>query len=154
LPSWHQTGGSPTCPAGHTRETWPPGPDRGGTAVSHVDVHQRHCRPCPHRLWWTQAKNEPRERTLKPRAAHEALLAARERQTTAAWHTQDAVRAGLEGTLSPGIRAFEVRQARDLGFAKTPRQPLATAAAMNLVRLDAWFEGSPHARTRLSRLAA
>jgi len=42
----------------------------------------------------THAKNEPRALTLKPRADHAARLAARERQTTADWQAQDAVRAG------------------------------------------------------------
>jgi transposase len=41
-----------------------------------------------------------------------------------------------------------------MGLAKTHLQHLATAAAMNLVRLDAWLEGIPHARTRISRFAA
>jgi transposase len=143
-----------TCPAGHTNVTWHPRHDRWGNAVIHVDVHQRHCRPCPHRPLCTHAKTEPRELTLKPRAEHEALLAAREHQTTAAWHAQYAVRAGIEGTLSQGIRAFALRQSRYLGIAKTHLQHVATAAAMNLARVDAWFEGIPHARTRISRFAA
>jgi transposase len=143
-----------TCPARHTNVTWHPRHDRWGNAVIHVDFHQRHCRPCPHRPLCTHAKTEPRELTLKPRAEHEALLAAREHQTTAAWQAQYAVRAGIEGTLSQGIRAFALRQSRYLGVAKTHLQHVATAAAMNLVRVDAWFEGIPHARTRISRFAA
>jgi transposase len=47
-----------------------------------------------------------------------------------------------------------LRQSRDIGFAKTPLQHLATAAAMDLVRLEAWLEGIPHAGTRISRFAA
>jgi transposase len=143
-----------TCPAGHTSVTWHPGHDRWGNAGIHVDFHQRHYRPCPHRPSCTHAKREPRELTLKPRAEHEALLAARERQTTAAWQAQYAVRAGIEGTVSQGIRAFALRQSRYLGVAKTHLQHVATAAAMNLVRVDAWFEGIPHARTRISQFAA
>lgn len=143
-----------TCPAGHTSVTWHPGHDRWGNAVIHIDFHQRHCRPCPYRSLCTHAKNEPRELTLKPRAEHEALLTARERQTTADWQAQYAVRAGIEGSLSQGIRAFALRQSRYMGLAKTHLQHLATAAAMNLVRLDAWLEGIPHARTRISRFAA
>jgi transposase len=104
-----------TCPAGHTSETWQPEHDRWGHAVIPVAVHQRHCRPCPHRLWCTHAKNEPRDLTLKPRAEHAALLAARQRQTTAAWQAPYAVRAGLAGPLSQGIRAFALRQSRDIG---------------------------------------
>ena len=143
-----------TCPAGHTSVTWHPRHDRWGNAVIHVDFHQRHCHPCPHRPLCTRAKREPRELTLKPRAEHEALLAARERQTTAAWQAQYAVRAGIEGTLSQGIRALGLRRARYIGLAKTHLQHLATAAAMNLVRVDAWLSGIPLARTRTSRFAA
>jgi transposase len=145
---------SVTCPAGHTNVTWHPRHDRWGNAVIPVDCHQRPCRPCPHRPLCTRAKREPREVTLKPQAEHEALIAARERQTTAAWQAQDSVRAGVEGTCSQGLRAFGLRRSRYLGFAKTPLQHLATAAAMNLVRVDAWLLGVPHASTRTSRFAA
>jgi transposase len=142
------------CPAGHTNVTWHPRHDRWGNAVIHVDFHQRHCRPCPHRPLCTRATREPREVTLKPQAEHEALVAARKRQTTAAWQAQYAVRAGVEGTCSQGIRAFGLRRSRYFGFAKTHVQHLATAAAMNLVRVDAWLLGVPQASTRTSRFAA
>ncbi|MGH8068232.1 MAG: transposase [Candidatus Entotheonellia bacterium] len=143
-----------TCPQGHTSVTWHPGHDRWGNAVIHVDLHQRHCRPCPSRPVCTRAKGAQREITLKPRAEHEALLAARECQTTAAWQAQFAVRAGIEGTLSQGIRALGLRRSRYLGIAKTHLQHLATAAAMHLVRVDAWLLGVPLASTRTSRFAA
>jgi hypothetical protein len=55
----------------------------------------------------------------------------------------------VDGTLSQGIQAFASRSSRDIGFANTPRHHLATAAAMQLVRLDTWFEGIPHASTRI-----
>ena len=55
-----------TCPVGHINVTWHPRYDRWGNAVIHVDFHQRHCCPCPHRPWCTRAKREPRELTLKP----------------------------------------------------------------------------------------
>jgi DDE family transposase len=102
-----------TCPAGHTNVTWHPRHDRWGNAVIHVDFHQRHCRPCPHRPLCTHAKTEPRELTLKPRAEHEALLAAREHQTTAAWQAQYAVRAGIEGTLSGSATQVMLTLSRD-----------------------------------------
>jgi transposase len=91
---------------------------------------------------------------LKPRAEHEALLAARERQTTTAWQAQYAVRAGIQGTLFQGIRALRLRRSRYIGLAKAHLQHLATAATMNLVRVDAWLLGVPLARTCTSRFAA
>ena len=49
---------------------------------------------------------------------------------------------------------FGLRQARYRGLAKTALQHLATAAAINLDRLAAWFAGRPLAPTRVSRFAA
>ena len=74
--------------------------------------------------------------------------------TPAAWQAQYAVQAGIEGTVSRGIRAFALRQSRNIGLAKTHLQPLATAAAMHLMCLHASFEGIPHARIHISRFAA
>jgi hypothetical protein len=45
---------------------------------------------------------------------HEALLAPRERQTTAAWQAQYAVRAGIEGTLCG-------QEPNDMRLGKAPR---------------------------------
>jgi hypothetical protein len=43
-----------------------------------------------------------------------------------AWKKQYRVRAGVEGTLSQGVRAFGMRQSRYVGFAKTALQQLAS----------------------------
>ena len=63
-------------------------------------------------------------------------------------------RAGIEGTRSQGIRAFELRQARYRGQAKTHLRHMITAVAMNIVRIMAWLQGRPHAPTRQSPFAA
>ena len=63
-------------------------------------------------------------------------------------------RAGVEGTISQGVRAFGLRQARYLGLAKTHLQELGTAVAINLCRWSAWHRHKPRAKTRTSRLAA
>jgi transposase len=47
-----------------------------------------------------------------------------------------------------------LRQSYYMDLAKTYLQHLATAAAMNLVHLDAWLEGTSQARTRISQFAA
>ena len=64
------------------------------------------------------------------------------------------LRAGIEGTVSEGVRAYGLRRSRYQGLAKTHLQHLATAAAMNWVRMAHWLEGKPHASTRTSRFAA
>ena len=91
---------------------------------------------------------------MHPPQEHQALLAARERQRTPTFAGQYAARAGVEGTLSQGIRAFGLRRSRYVGLAKTHLQHLLTAVAINLVRLVAWLADTPRSRTRRSRFAA
>jgi hypothetical protein len=52
------------------------------------------------------------------------------------------------------LRAFGLRQARYRGLAKTRLQHVATATAINLVRLADWLNHAPRAPTRCSRFAA
>jgi hypothetical protein len=74
-------------------------------------------------------------------------------QTTNEFYQRYARRAGIEGTLSQGVRAFSLRRSRYIGLAKTHFQHLVTAVAMNLVRLTNWWQGIPKAPTRISRFA-
>jgi transposase len=143
-----------TCPEGQTSVKWCPAQDAWGNAVVHVEFAQKACQRCACRSLCTRAKTEPRALTLRPQAEHEALQAARQRQTTSEWKQQYEQRAGVEGSLSQGVRAFGLRQSRYLGLAKTRLQHLLTAVAMNLVRWDAWCRGIPLAKTRTPRFAA
>lgn len=63
-------------------------------------------------------------------------------------------RQGIEGTISQGVCSFGLRRARYRRRAKTGLQSVATAAAINLDRLAAWFAKRPLAPTRVSRFAA
>src|SRR5687767_3236123 len=56
-----------------------------------------------------------------------------------------AQRAGVEGTLSQGVRAFGLRQARYRGLAKTHLQDVAMAAAINAGRLVNWLNDRTYA---------
>ena len=89
--------------------------------------------------------------TLRPRERHEALQAARVQQETEQWKAEYAVRAGVEGTLSQGVRGFGLRRCRYIGLAKARLQHMATAAAINVYRLSDWLGGVPRAATRASR---
>jgi transposase len=91
---------------------------------------------------------------VRPQAEHEHLQQTRERQQTPEWKRDYDRRAGIEGTLSQGIRAFELRQTRYLGQAKTHLHHVITAVAINSVRIIAWLQGRLHAPTRQSRFAA
>ncbi len=143
-----------TCPQGHNSVKWLPMRDRHGHDTIHIDFSQKDCRPCPSRSMCTKAKSEPRELTLRPQEEHLALQTARQWQKTEAFKEAYDKRAGIEGTLSQAIRAFELRTSRYLGLAKTHLQHLLTAAAVNLVRADAWLTERPRTKTRTSRFAA
>lgn len=94
---------------------------------------------------------------LRPRAHYEALQAARQRQSSVEGKRRYQHRAGIGGTISQGVRRVPsgrgLRRCRYCGLAKTTLQHLATAAAINLDRLVAWFDEMPQAKTRKSRFA-
>ncbi len=72
----------------------------------------------------------------------------------AAWKKQYHVRAGVEGTLSQGVRAFGMRQSRYIGLAKTGLQEVCIAVGMNVSRIVHWLDGRPRAKTRVTRFAS
>jgi len=76
--------------------------------------------------------------------------AARRRQRTSTFRQTYALRAGIEATISQGVRAFDLRRSRYLGLPKTHLQHVSIAVAINLVRVVAWLNGDPLAPTRVS----
>jgi transposase len=143
-----------TCPQGRASARWCETRTARDRTMVHVAFAPADCTPCPVRARCTRAKDLPRSLMLQERAEHEAIQAARQRQRTEEFAVEYAGRAGVEGTLSQGIRAFGLRQARYRGLAKVHLQHVATAAAMNVARLTDWLDGIPRAATRRSRFAA
>ena len=147
------------CPAGQTSHSWKETRDELGAAVVYIGFSQKVCGGCPYHDACApvahpgRRANARRLRVLEQRA-HEALQARRREQTSEPWKKRYACRAGIEGTLSQGIRGFGLRHCRYLGQAKTHLQHVFTAAAVNLARVDAWLREQPRARTRQSRLIA
>jgi transposase len=142
-----------TCPTGQQSLSWLHStyPQKG--TVWEVRFPRRACTPCPARAYCTRAKREPRILGLRMREQEEALLRARQDQTTAAFRERYAARAGVEAAHAQGIRRCGLRQARYLGLARTHLQHVATAAALILVRLGEWWRGTPVAKTRRSPFA-
>lgn len=101
----------------------------------------------------TRSKTEPREITLRPKDEHLAIVKRRKQQKTKEWSKQYNQRAGVEGTISQAVRGFGLRSARYRGLSKVHLQHILTATAMNAIRLFAWFEGVPLAKTRVSSFA-
>jgi transposase len=143
-----------TCPQGQRSIRWSVTRTARQRTMIHVDFAKAACAACPARALCTRATTVPRTLTLQPQAEHEAIQAARQRQETPEFATQYLRRAGIEGTLSQGVRVCGLRAARYRGLAKTHLQHVATAAGLNVLRLGAWWRHTPPARTRRSRFAA
>jgi hypothetical protein len=73
----------------------------------------------------------------------EAIKTARKLQWTPQWQALYGVRAGFEDCLSHGVRLCGLRRARYGGLARIHPQHLATAAVLDIVRLDAWLRERP-----------
>jgi transposase len=142
------------CPQGKLSSAWSRQTDHTGTPYVSVMFRKADCGACPAHSLCTRAKHQARHLKLQPRAEHEALKAARERLATKEGRRRYGRRAGVEGTFSQGVRAFGLRRSRYRGLARTHLQHVATAAAINLERLAAWFRAVPRTVTRTSRLAA
>ena len=145
------------CPAGQVSQSWHEDREDRGAAIVRIGFSQRSCGPCPSRALCSPSqpgrRANPRRLTILEQPAYEAWPTRRREQNGALWKAQYACRAGIEGTLSQGVRRFGLRRCRYLGQAKTHLQHVLTAAAINLVRVDAWLRSQPRARTRQSRLS-
>jgi Transposase DDE domain len=139
-----------TCPQGTASSSWTPCRKNEGEAIV-VSWAKSACMPCPVRQLCTSGKR--RQITLRPRDLHEAVAAARAEQATAQWKARYAARAGVEGTMRQATHVTGIRRARYLGLPKTRLEHTIAAAAVNMIRLDAYWTGHPLDRTRTSHLA-
>ena len=93
------------------------------------------CRACPVQPDCTRSKQGGRTLVLQPQDQHEVLQRIRSTQDTPEFYQRYAKRSGIEGTLSQGTRAFDLRQSRYIGLAKTRLQMIATACAKQNYRI-------------------
>ena len=143
-----------TCPQGKQSRKWHPEQDVTGQDVIQIRFAKKDCQACQVRPACTRAKTEPRTLTVRTQIYHEALQAARHRQTTEEFKEHYAARAGIEGTLSQGVRAFDLRRSRYMGLAKTHLQHILIAVAINVVRVVAWLADPHPKKPRVSPFTA
>lgn len=149
------TAGQATCPGGKVSVRHARAQVRRGSAqpVEVFTFAATDCAACALRGRCTQAGTEGRKLKVRPQAQFEALQAARARQTTDDFLERYAARAGIEGTLSQGVRVCDLRTSRYIGHAKTHLQHILMAVAINLIRLAAWWRGEVRRTTRQSAFA-
>ena len=108
------------------------------------------CGPCPARSLCTAAKR--RVLSLPPRDLAQAQAAARAAEKTIGFQADYARRAGVEGTMHQAA-SHGARRARYRGLPKTRLDHVYMACALNLLRLEAYWTGTPLDRQRTSHLA-
>src|ERR687886_59766 len=141
------------CPQGHLSVAWWEHGGGQGSRPIIVAFDKQTCGTCPVRPCCTRAKHTGRRLRLPPQDQYEALAAAQTWSASEEGQQCYKRRAGVEGTLSQGVRAFGLRRTRYWGLAKTHVQHVAIAAAINIDRIVAWLDERPRAMTRLSRFA-
>ena len=140
------------CPQGHTNANWIPGHQRD-TEVITIGFSATVCRPCPDKTRCTTASR--RQLTIRPQPIQQAVDHARAEQTTKQWQTKYARRAGVEATIAQSVKVTDTRHARYHGLPKTRLEHAFKAAALNLIRLYAWWTGQtfrPQHTSHLTRL--
>lgn len=143
------------CPQGQRAQSWSEGYDKRGKPITVIQFAKAVCQACPVRSCCTRSP-DGRSLTLGTEPVQQALEQRRREQSTPAFVQQYALRAGVEATISQGVRTKGLRQARYRGQAKVHLHHLRIAAAINLVRIDQWLaaheQGQPARRPRpLSR---
>lgn len=137
-----------TCPQGHASTKWSVTHDQRENEIINIRFAKTDCLVCPVRERCTHSAVGGREITVRPQAQHEALHARRHYQTTDEFTERYRRRAGVEGTISQGVRVADLRRARYFGLAKTRLQHVLTAVGLNIRRLGAWWTETPPAQTR------
>jgi transposase len=140
------------CPEGHINLEWRPRIDVRGNMVVAIRFSPKDCGQCLSQEQCCPSAKWPVRRsiTVRPQEQYEALQAAREREKAEEYVQEYARRAGIEGTLSRGIRSCGLRRSRFIGQAKVHLGHLLTAAAINFLRVSEWLSGVTRAKTRKS----
>ena len=142
-----------TCPQGQTSVSWTASADPEGRPSMAIRFGSTACGACPARTACLGNARGPRSLLVHERAHYQALHAARQRQKTDIFKEQYADRAGIEGTISQGVRVSDLRRSRYIGYLKTRLMHFLLAAALNFLRVAAWLGEVPQARTRTSAFA-
>jgi hypothetical protein len=127
------------CPQGQTSMSWQEKVDQRGRSSVVIRFATATCRACPVRPLCTQQPAAGRWLTIQPQAQHDLLSQQREAQSSASWQQEYGRRAGIEGTISQGVRTLGMRRSRSPGLACAHFQQVQVAAALNLLRLDSFL---------------
>src|SRR5262249_45998930 len=138
-----------TCPQEKTSTSWTPATQRGiKVIVTRFD--RQTCQQCPVKAQCTTATRTGRQLTLRPQPVQEARDQARPTQPPTDGRAKSARRPGPEPPTAQAAKVPAPRHARYRGLAKTHLEHVYKAVALNLIRLDAWWNGYPLDRRQTS----
>jgi hypothetical protein len=141
-----------TCPQGAASSGWNQCTQNGVPKIV-VRFAAATCQGCPVKSLCSPASTRNgRQLSLHTRDLRQALQQARAGQDTSQRKRRYNIRAGVEGTIRQATHVTGIRRARDPGLPRTRLEHNAAAAAINLIRLDAWWTGRPLDRTRTTHL--
>lgn len=139
------------CPHEKRSTSWKEGTLKGGQKMISVTFSQTDCGPCENRHLCTRAKLPRRSLKFPTQKEYEARKLLNDRLSTEEGKKLYNNRAGVEGTISEGVRNCDLRQGRYKSLTKTHLQQVASAAAINFDRFVSWVTDVPRTKTRISR---
>jgi transposase len=141
-----------TCPQGQKSVAWVQSRDKRQQPTQQIRFSQQTCQGCPAKADCTKGTQQGRTLNLPLQPVYEALQQRRAEQFTPAFLQRYAVRAGIEATISQGVRGLGLRQTPYMGLQKTHGHHLAIAAGINLLRIEAHLQAQAQGKpTRPSR---
>ena len=140
-----------TCPQGKTSASWTPQGKTGKNTIK-VTFSARDCGPCPARPQCTTSSRNQRQLSIPPPEIARAQATARAAENQIPFQADYARRAGVEGTIHQAT-SHGARRARYRGLPKTRPACIYMACALNLLRLEAYWNSTPLDRQRTSHLA-
>ena len=144
------------CPAGKRSAAWLECQTKEPylRQVVKVKFRRKDCLNCENRSQCVRSETgAPRQLPPPAKEFHEALKKTRSTFSSEEGRGEYQQRAGIEGTLSQGIRRGTVRRSRYIGSQKRHLQEIATAAGINILRSINFLHDKPIAKTRISRFA-
>ena len=122
-------------------------------SVVKIRFKNEDCLNCLSRTTCVRNKKAGRSLQVPSRAMYEVLEQTRRKLDSSEGRNEYKKRAGIEGTISQGVRRGTMRRSRYRGLEKTHLQEVATATAINIVRAVNFLNLKPIAKTRVSRFA-
>ena len=141
-----------TCPEGKVLDKLETTSKLSNRAYVQARFSNTDCSGCDAKERCTRSPQ--RSLNFLPLVQYEALEQAREVYSSSEGKERYKRRAGIEGTLSQGVRGCGLRRSRYRGLAKTHLQNVAIGTAINIDRLFNYFNDLPVAKTRVSRFKA